>query len=415
MIGEQTAHTLCLTKKFKHKTRLLVLAKLNIDYTLELNLSRLINKTIPSKNIQKWVEKNISFLNNFIDSRGILLPSGLLKYNTSIKHNNKPVSAIISNTSKLPYNYHVLSSSLLSGEGVIPNLWMYLVIMSAESAEPVVSYDLAHDDFILISLSVLFAEAGGKLLKHVESFYINNKQKIDNLKKSFKERPKLLGKGVDGAAFSVGPNLVLKIFKEDFGYLKAKEAMQRLHQFPELSKTEAMIYDVDILGEYQGYPVYYYIMEKMKPVYSLDPNIHSDIRIIADAIGDYIYMRSKEGKLLNIKNNIEKYTATKKSREELLNTLREMNKFIERFIRIKFANNVKKINESLQDSLDLNWLKNLIEEITMKFLTRRGDLDSRNLGLTNYGMFRYYDPSWHGFQTKLNIGDKFRNDTSDNM
>ena len=72
--------------------------------------------------------------------------------------------------------------------------------------------------------------------------------------------------------------------------------------------------------------------------------------------------------------------------------------------------NIKSINESLKDSLNSDWLQFLIEEITLKYLTGRGDLHSGNLGLTNYGVFRYFDPSWHGWQTGLNLGEKYKAD-----
>lgn len=395
MIKGQVTYIFKLATQFEQQAELLKLAKINIDYTLESNLSRLINKSIPSKNIQKWVEKNLSLLKDFVINRGMFLPSGILRFTTTAKHDGKPVFAIISNTPKLVDNYHILTSSLISNEGIIPNLWLHLGTMSSENMEPTVSYDLAHDDFILISLGAMFEEVGDKLIRNAEAFYRNNKTKIDALKKTFKQRPKPLGTGADGAAFAIAPDLVLKVFKDDFSYIKAKEAIQRLHQFPELAKTEAMIYDIGILGEYQGYPVYYYIMEKMKPIRSLEPNTYLRVKEIASAIGDYIYMRSKEGKLLNIKNNIAKYMSTKSSREELLKTLGDMNKFIERFIRIKFAENIKSINESLKDSLNSDWLQFLIEEITLKYLTGRGDLHSGNLGLTNYGVFRYFDPVYN--------------------
>jgi len=408
MFNEQTAHILKLAMRFEQQNNLLKFAKIEIDYTLESNLSRIINKSIPSKNLQKWVEKNLSFLKDFVVNRSMVLPSGILRFSTTSKHNNKPVWAIISTDPKLVDNYDIISSSLLSGEGVIPNLWLYLGTFSDESMGLIVSYELAHDDFILISLSSMFYEVGDKLIRNAEAFYKNNKSKIESLKKMFKTRPKLLGRGDDGVAFSIGPNLVLKIFKDNFSYLKAQEAMQRLHKMPELAKTEAMIYDIGTLGEYRGYPIYYYIMEKMTPVRSLDIDILYNVRVITGAIGDYIYMRSKEGKLLSIKNNIEKYMATKSTREELLQSLKEMNRFAERFIKMKYGDVISQINESLKDKLNPNWLQLLIEEITIKYLTGRGDLHAGNLGLTNYGVFRYFDPSFIDWQKRLNLGEKFK-------
>lgn len=49
-----------------------------------------------------------------------------------------------------------------------------------------------------------------------------------------------------------------------------------------------------------------------------------------------------------------------------------------------------------------NWLVKFIEEIILKYLTGRGDLHLGNLGVTNQGNFRYFDPAYTGWENRIN-------------
>lgn len=49
---------------------------------------------------------------------------------------------------------------------------------------------------------------------------------------------------------------------------------------------------------------------------------------------------------------------------------------------------------SKQFNLKPNWLKTFAEEVLMKYLTNRTDLHTGNLGITEYGLLRYFDPSF---------------------
>lgn len=413
MIRSQVDYITKLANMFETRTNLLSLAKIDVNYTFELKLSQLLRKSISSKNVVRWVEKNYPLLKEFIAYPANILPSGILRFNSPINLGNKKAWAIISTSPQTPESYEIITSSLLNGEENIPNLWLHLATLLV-GASPPVGVDLAHNDYILLAFQSMFgndkAGLNDKTISAAQFFYSSNKEKLDKLRNNFKERPKLIGEGADGVVFSIGPDLILKIFKDDFSYLKAKETIKRLHDFPELAKTEAMIYDTGELGEYQGHHIYYYIMEKMKPITKLSPTISSSIGKIASAIGDYIYMRSKEGRLLKIKSNIDEYMKTQSSREDLFKILNEMNKFIERFIKIKYINDIKIINDELKDNINEDWLKSLIEEISIKYLTGRGDLHHNNLGLTNFGLFRYFDPTTYDWKTGLNLGEKYKSD-----
>jgi hypothetical protein len=60
-----------------------------------------------------------------------------------------------------------------------------------------------------------------------------------------------------------------------------------------------------------------------------------------------------------------------------------------------------------------NWLRLYIEEIIVKYLTSRTDLHLGNLGITNSGELRYFDPSYGNWVSKLNLGrDSYRNTES---
>lgn len=48
---------------------------------------------------------------------------------------------------------------------------------------------------------------------------------------------------------------------------------------------------------------------------------------------------------------------------------------------------------SKQFDLDQNWLEGFLKEIIMKFLTRRTDLHTGNLGITKHRKLRYFDPA----------------------
>lgn len=59
---------------------------------------------------------------------------------------------------------------------------------------------------------------------------------------------------------------------------------------------------------------------------------------------------------------------------------------------------IKELSNTLP--LRKNWLRTLIEEIAVKYLTQRGDLHLGNIGITNYGDFRYFDsahPRWQNY------------------
>jgi len=156
-----------------------------------------------------------------------------------------------------------------------------------------------------------------------------------------------------------------------------------------------MIYDVGIIGQYKEFPIYYYIIEKMKTIFSL-PNevknylLHLTKLVIGEIMQkkDRIIPLKKEKNDMVIKNEVHKIA------EEIVSEIMSFP---------QFAESIAKINDLLKDSINKEkWFPSLVEEIIMKAVTERQDLHIGNLGLTNYGEFRYFDPAHEDFTGRIN-------------
>jgi hypothetical protein len=229
-------------------------------------------------------------------------------------------------------------------------------------------------------------------IKLITDFVHENKTKINSLRKWFTKTPEFLGAGVDGSAFDVG-NYVLKIFSSASAYNAAMEAWERLHKTPALARTEAMIYDVGELGVCAGHMIYYYVMEKMTAVRGkYDNSISKELRPLIRQIAYDLMHKShlkyfKEQKLEPevLKKEVDKISA------EVSSTFKD-------------DRHVEAINE-WEPNLKPTWLPTLVEEIAMKFLTNRNDLHTGNIGVTNNGEFRYFDPAYgEGEKSKIHLG-----------
>lgn len=229
-----------------------------------------------------------------------------------------------------------------------------------------------------------------ELINSLNEFCKTNKSKLDSIEKMFKKSPEFLGAGDSGIAFDIGDNKVLKLFDHQFVYNKALEAYNRLFDNPELSKTEALIYDVGTIGNIitnnTSTPVYYYIMEKMKPIRDVIPNTYplvSLLRFIDSQIPSYPPLKEiQSGKLKLSDNNLNELIST--ISQNIKNSIPDNT-----FERLQ---DVKDVTPSLKS----DWLNLLIKEVLFKYITNRLDLHMGNLGLTPYGELRYFDPAHEG-------------------
>jgi hypothetical protein len=367
--------------------------------TFSYAIERLFGVKPTKEQWQNWLEVNSTVLGN--------LPWEYWGAGTrSIYHeveflpNREIIYAHITNTSAPPSpEFDATKVAVLRATSPIPTLWLQIgKIMS----EPL-SANVAHEAWLYEACKKLFGDNINKVF--FSNFVAKNKNVINKIRRSFKVTiPKYLGGGADGAAFDIGEGRILKIFRDQVSYEKAQAAHERLYKNPPLAKTEAMIYDVGVLGRFGdshsnlGPLVYYYIMEKMKTLGDFSTDVKFKILSILNFVDNEI-TNEKATKWRQIKLMILDPSKS----EEVKKQVREAS--------LKWASIYRRINkndisylESLIKVLKSNWLELYIEEILMKYLTGRTDLHMGNLGVTNYGELRYFDPAYSRLQSEINVG-----------
>lgn len=374
------------------------------------NYLTFINVLIEESEIDEWTQKNSGVLNNFINNKWsferqdnyIWTYAGFT--DTVNKSGNKKrdiLFAHISNDSNVPDEIIMKQSAILQSTKNIPTLYFLIGASHAQHETPYVNVDLAHNAFIVDAIKNIFAyppsEKSQKLLDKFTNFINENKQIINKIRGSFAHQPVMLGKGSDGVAFSINHDMVLKIFHSEHSYKEALKAQERLHKNPELAKTEAMIYDVGVLGKWEGRNIYYLIIEKMIPVRALDYNVYPSLELIIMKLAQYIKNKNNISRLRDLKQKIN----DPNQKETVKNQVAiESENMVAAILNDKYISDIK----HLEDNLDLKtgWLKTLAEEILLKYLTGRTDLHLGNLGITNNGEFRYFDPAYEDWTSDIN-------------
>lgn len=355
----------------------------------------LLNKDVPVADLSNWIQANATVLGNRVNS------AWFVNYNDDLEcqldsSNNTRRSAIITKVPKeveKNSEYDIIQSGILQGSGSIPSLTLFIVNYNYGRRVSDMPKELAHNSFIYEALSEMFSEVSKE---DALEFYLTNKKKVDKIRAMFQSNPQRLGGGADGVAFSIGSDKILKLFRDKFSYEKALKAVDRLHKYPELAKTEAMIYDIGVLGEYQDRPVYYYVMERMKTVRSLDQSSQDSVTTIAREVAAII-KKVKASQLKSLKLQIEdpdKHKAIKEAVKTFSqNIAGQLNVYLKSHI------------DNLENNLDLKrgWLETFIEELIMKYLTSRTDLHMGNLGVTQQGELRYFDPAYSDWVSNLNL------------
>lgn len=316
------------------------------------------------------------------------------------------VGVFVGTKSTSPYPGEIKSFGIINAVGTIPALWFFTINMDSDydRDKKIVSKSIAHENWLHQSFEYLFQDVDeDQLIQFINS----NKSTIDKIRASFTvSAPKYLGGGSDGVAFDIGDR-ILKIFKDETSFIKAKEAFNRLHTNSKLAKTEAMIYDVGKLGNYKKksfyddsyreVSIYYYIMEIMKPLMEiLDEDELEKIRGVLTETVREIYSE-RHTKWRELKKMISDPSKSNAINEIVKN---ESYKIVNNFSS-PLKEDIKSIEKSIP-SLEDNWAELYVEEIIMKYLTGRTDLHMGNLGLTHYGELRYYDPAYTDWESKIN-------------
>jgi len=371
----------------------IALSQINGD--LLKSLTSLIKRNITREELTDWVNKNNTVLgslknNNWIyhDYRSIVseIQDGKELYSAYILTSQTPPQS-------LGYEFDAKNSAILIPSGQIPTL--YLQIGNLIKRESPLPKQLAADDWLYQGIkNVLRSRLN---IDDFAKFVATNKSTIDKIRRTFeKSVPTYLGGGQDGVAYDTGSR-ILKIFKDESAYSAARNAFNRLHTNPGLAKTEAMIYDVGVLGKYgeetddpwSGYMLYYYIIEKMKTIESIGKKagmpIQELLKFITKELGKQD--KSKWRQLKRMSSNPDKSEYVRDQVRRIAENI------IEGMHEARYGEIIKNVDRVVP-GLKEDWLELYVEEVIMKYLTDRHDLHMGNLGVTNYGELRYFDPAY---------------------
>lgn len=360
-------------------------------------IENLIGKQIPFEEFQEWMQKNSSYLSGkenlswmpAADEFGTFLETFL----EELPNKEYIYLRIYRAPPQVKDSFKIKEESMLQGTANIPNLYLYKIIPFYEVSglknldKKYSSYFFIADAFRLLTGKHIDATFNQKFIE-----FLNGVQPILARIMRFSDKaPQLIGKGKDGAAVDLG-HYVLKIFKDKEAYHHAVRAIKRLHSEPQLAKTEAMIHDVGEFGKWDGVLFYYYIIEKMVPVSEMS---EPDINLLGVIIQKIIFLinlgRKDWRKLKDSINDPSQMVAIQQAvssgADEIVTSIQPT-----------IADDVAKLTEI--GSLKPTWLKSLVEEIIMKYLTGRTDLHLGNIGISN-GEFRYYDPAFTGINSNI--------------
>lgn len=391
-------------------------------------IKRLIGREIPDPEWEQWLNINSNLLGplpSYYWSSDGQVPNS---FKTSLDDDDEKVVYITLGNNE-PDTISISSSSYLQGVGAIPQLWLWKGDLMAER-EPY-SKQIAHYGWLAKSIEVLTEDSSDPFFRDdLEAFVIGNTARLAPIRKWFQHEPRVLGGGSDGVAWDIGDRKILKIFTDPVSYNAAVEAVQRIHQNPALGKTEAMIYDVGVIGKFENRDIFYYIMEKMAPVTDV-PGLKEQLKYLVTKIVGKIYAEREVWRSLkrrDFKTDAEYIKRkVKEASRKYADSIMQRDAYLVRGVQNTWDLNRVKINSpdsgptSYQHNdktvempgeqhvipLSKNWLPSLCEEVLMKYLTGRGDLHMGNLGVTAYGEFRYFDPVYKGWESQINMGGGF--------
>jgi hypothetical protein len=407
-MGRYTPSNLLILASFFERRALKSLAQTTPNFpgaSFAYGINRLSNSVPTKEQWRSWLEANRTVLGD-LPWKNWEDYSDKMQCELDWKSGVGSTWAYVTKTSASPDpQFEAEKVAILRASSPIPPLWLQIGRFLYRS-NPLPA-EIAHEGWLYETLDRLF----GTNLVDFKKFIARNKTAIDRVRRSFtSSNPKYLGSGADGVVFDLG-NRVLKIFRDQTSYEAAKLAFDRLHQISPLAKTEAMIYDVGELGLFddglKGKPVYYYIIEKMTPIFSIsgeDPDLPGKIREILLFVIDKMSLE-KASKWRPLKEMINDPSKAQEVRKIVKETSsRWAAKFIDedRSVVDYIERAIKGSGAIGNRGLKKDWLELYIEEVIMKYLTGRTDLHMGNIGVTSYGELRYYDPAYAGLQSDIN-------------
>jgi hypothetical protein len=298
-------------------------------------------------------------------------------------------------------------SYFLKGISPIPDLYMYVLNLGSHETEGLsgIDVDLAHYAFLVSALKKLcrLDLKDKEDVDSIKDFISENKNKIDRIKRFFTSVPQMLGSGAEAIVFSIGSGRVIKFFMDNYTYNILLQNMKILHEKPELSKTEIMVYDVGFIGDFGGgLDIYYAILPQFTTVVQEDlPDVTGKIRQIIYKILQYVQSKP-------IIKRLETYFLRSKNYERINKIVETLAKDCASKIKSSHAELIDQIERLVQSIkggpyLSENWLETLAEEFITKYVTHRRDLHAGNIGITEQGEFRFFDPAHHMYTEEHNI------------
>lgn len=397
MVKRSIAKLLILSSFFEKMAQMAVgLVSPGIDSTW---LSNLVNDHITEDDFNRWLEKNRNSLSKIPSkNRWALLPNNLgVRTHVGNDKDYNDIYVYVTKNSSPPDKLIVSEEMILQSQGKIPPLWLWIGQADYTDTSKILEADLAHNEFLVNAVKYLYGYVD---FNSVKELIQQNRKVIDGIRSFFVGRPQFLGEGADGVVYAISPNAILKFFNDEHLYNETKKAIDRLHTQPDLAKTEAMIYDVGKLttnNSENPYNIQYYIMERMKPITSFDDvNFTYAIKSIIISVINYI-ISSRFSKWKEFKSKINDPKVHSLIKSEVMKAAQLLAPDI-RNSHHKYIYLIESKNIQLND----NWLEVLIEEIIMKYLTSRTDLHTGNLGVTNHGEFRYFDPAYREYTSEFN-------------
>lgn len=211
-----------------------------------------------------------------------------------------------------------------------------------------------------------------------DDFIKYNKLNINKIFKWTLKHPNMLGCGSDGCAFDIGTNKILKLFSNINSFNYAKNNMNDMFKNKNNPESNAMIFDVDYIGDFNAQPVFFYIQEKVNTNYrSINLTLST---IISNIIDEDNLDLSIDESAKNIINN----------------TLKSSSMFEDNFSSILFG--IKQINNQAKEKnvfLKNNWEKDFIKDVIANKRKYKNSFDynSHNLGISESGKILIFDPS----------------------
>lgn len=385
-----------------------------------------LNPEISMENIISWYNNNKKVFDE-LDSKGDRVTN--LVWNEQDDDNGKQEHLESGDNSKdyyfriqtyreLPDFIDPLAGYFLQGTQNIPNLFLYKVKYLRVPNE--YNHDIGHNFFLYQYLVNNFGLTDGSedTIDIVTIFLKENRDKINSIRRLFTMEPKFLGRGADGTAFQISNDFVLKLSLKEFGTNEAIKSMDRIFNASELAENEAMIYDAGTLGEFEGKNIYYYIIEKMRPIAGRNPILPKTTYRHFITIFKMIFQYADESreKLRDLKALI----SDNKNHKLVMNMIKNEAEHILSMVEFDYENirDIRQIEytrtgvdqtlppfeeaiETIEKNAGLKgeWLLEFIDEVLTKYITSRTDLHVGNLGVTSYGKLRYFDPAFEGWKS----------------